>query len=122
MNFLVEIDTFYIKIGFLIIFIIGYLIIQRKNNLKLTLQYVLYSYGIAILLLSLAIPHIFSGFPHDVSDLENKKKLLYHLQRNNEALVETIQAFRDLVFITFLVLVAIISKIIKHFKLENSSK
>ena len=122
MNFLVGIDTFYIKIGFLIIFIIGYLIIQRKNNLKLTLQYVLYSYGIAILLLSLTISHIFPGFPHDVSELENKKKLLYHLQRNNEALVETIQAFRDLVFITFLVLVAIISKIIKHFKLENSSK
>lgn len=121
MNFLVGIDTFYIKIGFLIIFIIGYLIIQRKNNLKLNLQYVLYSYGIAILLLSLSIPHIFSGFLHDVSDLENKKKLLYHLQRNNEALVETIQAFRDLVFITFLVLVAIISKIIKHFKLENPS-
>ncbi|WP_396191104.1 hypothetical protein [Flavobacterium sp.] len=122
MNFLVVIDTFYIKIAFLIIFIIGYLIIQKKNNLKLNLQYVLYSYGIAILLLSLSIPHVFSGFPLDVSDLENKKKLLYHLQRNNEALVETSQAFRDLVFITFLFLVAIISKIIKHFKLENSAE
>ncbi|WP_298395610.1 hypothetical protein [Flavobacterium sp.] len=122
MNFLFELDTFNIKIGFLIIFIIGYLIIHRKNNLKLTLQYVLYSYGIAILLLSLSIPHIFSGFPNDISELENKKRLLYHLQRNNEALVETTQAFRDLVFITFLVLVAIISKIIKHFKLENSAE
>lgn len=122
MNFLVGIDTFYIKIAFLIIFIIGYLIIQKKNNLKLNLQYVLYSYGIAILLLSLSIPHVFSGFPLDVSDLENKKKLLYHLQRNNEALVETTQAFRDLVFITFLFLVVIISKIIKHFKLENSAE
>lgn len=122
MNFLVELDKFYIKIGFLIIFCIGYLIIQRKNNLKLNLQYLLYSYGLAILLLSLSIPHVFSGFPHEVSDLENKEKLLYHLQRNNEALVETTQAFRDLVFITFLFLVAIISKIIKHFKLENSSK
>lgn len=122
MSFLAEPDKFYIKIGVLIIFVIGYFIIQKKNNLKLTLQYVLYSYGIAILLLSLAIPHIFSGFPHDVSDLENKKKLLYHLQRNNDALAETTQAFRDLVFITFLFLVAIISKIIKHFKLENSAE
>ena len=122
MNFLVELDKVYIKIGFLIIFIIGYLIIQRINNLKLTLQYVLYSYGIAILLLSLSIPHVFSGFPYDVSDLENKKRLLYHLQKNNDALVETTQAFRDLVFVTFLFLVAIISKIIKYLKLENSAK
>ena len=122
MNFLAEPDKFYIKIGFLIIFIIGYLIIQKKNNLKLTLQYVLYSYGIAILLLSLTISHIFPGFPHDLSDLENKKKLLYHLQRNNDALVEITEAFRDLVLITFLFLVAIISKIIKYIKLENSPK
>ena len=122
MDFFEDINKFYIKIGFLIIFCIGYLIIQRKNNLKLNLQYVLYSYGIAILLLSLSIPHVFSGFPDDVSDLENKQKLLYHLQRNNDALIETTQAFRDFVFITFLALVAVISKIIKHFKLENSSK
>lgn len=122
MNFLVEIDKFYLKIGSLIIFIIGYLIIQRKNNLKLTLQYVLFSYGIAILLLSLSIPHIFSGFPNDISDLENKKRLLYHLKKNNDALVETTQAVRDLVFITFLFLVAIVSKIIKYFKLEDPLK
>ncbi len=122
MNFLAEADEFYIKIGFLIIFVIGYLIIQKKNNLKLTLQYVLYSYGIAILLLSLNISHIFPGFPNDVSELENKKKLLYHLQRNNDTLVEITEAFRDLVLITFLFLVAIISKIIKYFKLENSPK
>ena len=122
MSFFAELDKFYIKIGFLIIVVIGYLIIQKKNNLKLTLQYVLYSYGIAILLLSLTISHIFPGFPHDVSELENKKKLLYHLQRNNDALVEITEAFRDLVLITFLFLVAVISKIIKYFKLENSPK
>ncbi|MBV2196205.1 MAG: hypothetical protein KUL78_06850 [Flavobacterium sp.] len=122
MSFFAELDKFYIKIGFLIIVVIGYLIIQKKNNLKLTLQYVLYSYGIAILLLSLTISHIFPGFPQDVSDLEDKKKLLYHLQRNTDALVEITEAFRDLVLITFLFLVAIISKIIKYFKLENSPK
>uniref|UniRef100_UPI0040487B1B hypothetical protein n=1 Tax=Flavobacterium sp. TaxID=239 RepID=UPI0040487B1B len=63
-----------------------------------------------------------SGFPNDVSELENKKKLLYHLQKNNDTLVEITEAFRDLVLITFLFLVAIISKIIKYFKLENSPK
>ena len=120
MSFLAEPDEFYVKIGFLIVFVIGYLIIQKTNNLKLTLQYVLYSYGIAILLLSLTISHVFSGFPQDVSDLEDKKKLLYHLQRNTDALVEITEAFRDLVLITFLFFVAIISKIIKYFKLENS--
>ncbi|WP_395043571.1 hypothetical protein [Flavobacterium sp.] len=122
MDFLEHFDKFYIKIGFLVVFFIGYLIITKKNNLKLTLQYMLYSYGIAILLLMLSIPHIFSGFPYDVSDLENKKKLLYHLQKNNEALIKTIEAFRDLVFITFMYLIAVISKIIKYFKLQNSSK
>ncbi|MEM0542202.1 hypothetical protein WFZ85_06215 [Flavobacterium sp. j3] len=109
MEFLDKVDTFYIEIGLLIVFAIGYFFVQRKNNLKSMLQYLLFSYGIAILLLTLTIPHVFPGYPYDVSDVENKKRLLFHLQRNNEALVQTTEAFRTMAFLTFLFLVSVIS-------------
>ena len=120
MNFLEKLDTFYLKIGLLLVFFVGYLIIQRKKNLKLTLQYLLLSYGIAILLISCSIRHISPGYPYEISDLENKKRLLYHLQKNNEALVQMTEAFRDMAFLTFIFLTSIISKIIKNFKIDNS--
>ncbi len=120
MEFLEKLDTFYLKIGLLLVFVVGYLIIQRKKNLKLTLQYLLLSYGIAILLISCSIRHIFPGYPYEISDLENKKRLLYHLQKNNEALVQMTEAFRDMAFLTFIFLTSIISKIIKNFKIDNS--
>jgi len=122
MEFLEQLDRFYIQFGLLLVFAIGYFFVQRKNNFKLMLHYLLFVYGIAIMLLSLTIPHVFSGFPYDVSDLENKKRLLYHLQRNNEALVQTTEAFRELVFITFTILVTVIAKIIKHFKIDKSAE
>ena len=120
MEFLEKLDTFYLKIGLLLVFVVGYLIIQRKKNLKLTLQYLLLSYGIAILLISCSIRHISPGYPYEISDLENKKRLLYHLQKNNEALVQMTEAFRDMAFLTFIFLTSIISKIIKNFKIDNS--
>ena len=120
MDFLEQIDTLYIKFGLMIVFLIGHFIVARQNNIKLTLQYHLYTYGIIILLVSLSIPHVFSGYPQDITDLENKKRLLYHLQRNNEALSQTTQAIREMCFVTFLFLVSVISKIIKIFKIEKS--
>jgi hypothetical protein len=122
MKFLQEVDSFYIEIGLIVVFIAGHIIVQRKNDLKLTLQYWLYSYGIAMLLLSTTIPHVFKGFPYDVSDLENKKRLLYHLQRNNEALVQATESIRSMGFITFLFISIVISKVIKNLKLENPDK
>ncbi len=120
MDFLEQIDTLYIKFGLMIVILIGHFIVTRQNNIKLLLQYHVYAYGIIILLLSLSIPHVFSSFPQDISDLENKKRLLYHLQRNNEALSQTTQAIREMCLVTFLVLVSVISKIIKLFKIEKS--
>ncbi|MGL2962736.1 hypothetical protein ACSVH2_02815 [Flavobacterium sp. RSB2_4_14] len=120
MDFLEGLDSFYLKIGLLIIFFIGYLIIQRKKDLKFTLQYLLLSYGIGILLISTSIIHIFPGYPYEISDLENKKRLLYHLQKNNEALAQMTEAFRDMAFLTFIMFTTIISKIIKHFKIDDS--
>lgn len=120
MKFVENIDTYHIEIGLLIVFAVGYLIIKRKNDLKLTLQYFLFSYGIAILLLSFTIRHVYSGYPYDISDLENKKMLLTHLQKNNEALVQVTDAFRDMAFLTFMFLIFIISKVIHHFKIDST--
>jgi hypothetical protein len=120
MKFLQYIDTFYIQIALIIVFIIGHFIVKRKKDLKLTLQYHLWFYGIIMLLLSLSIPHVFSGYPYDISDLENKKRLLYHLQKNNEAVVKTTESIRMMGFITFIFLLSSISNIVKYLKLDKS--
>ena len=120
MKFLEQIDEFYLKMGFLVIFLIGHFIVQRKNDLKLTLYYRLYSYGIAILLLSTKIPYVSHGFPYDISDLENKTKLLNYLQENNEDLYQTTRAIREIVFVNFLFLMSIIGPIIKLYKIDKS--
>jgi UDP-N-acetylmuramyl pentapeptide phosphotransferase/UDP-N-acetylglucosamine-1-phosphate transferase len=121
MEFLEQMDSFYIKMGIIIVFAIGYFFVARKDNLKLTLQYLLYSYGIMMLLLSITIPHVFPGYPDDMLALENKKRLLYHLQKSNEALAETTQVIREMALLTFAILVSVVSKMIKHFKLEKSA-
>lgn len=120
MDFIEKIDAFYVNLGLLIVFMIGQFIISRKNNLKLTLQYHLYFYGITMMLLSISIPHIFpSGYPDNILDLENKKRLLYHLQRNREALSKTTEVIREMAFLTFFLFITTISKIIKHFKIDK---
>lgn len=120
MKFLQYIDTFYIQIALIIVFIIGHFIVKRKKDLKLTLQYHFWFYGIIMLLLSISIPHVFSGYPYDISDLENKKRLLYHLQKNNEAVVKTTESIRMMGFITFIFLLSSISNIVKYLKLDKS--
>lgn len=122
MDFIEHVDAFYIKISLLAFFVIGYYIVARKNNLKLTLQYLLYSYGIAILLLSTSIPFVFPGYPDDISALENKKMLLYHLHKNNDVLCQVTEVIRDMALITFMLIVIVISKIIKHLKVEKSAE
>ncbi|WP_374551608.1 hypothetical protein [Flavobacterium sp.] len=108
--------SFYIEIGLFIVFLVGYVLIERKKNFKLTLQYILYSYGVAMLLLCLKIPHVFSGFPYDISDIDNKKRLLLHLKKNNEVLMQTTETFRTMGFITFALLGIINFRIIKNLK------
>jgi hypothetical protein len=120
MESLQHIDAFYIQIFLIIAFVIGHLIVNRKKDLKLILQYNLWFYGIIMLILSLSIPHVFPGYPYDISDLENKKRLLYHLQKNNEAIVKTTEAVRMMGFITFIFLLSTISKTVKHLKMDKS--
>lgn len=120
MEFLENANKFYIEIGLLIVFLIGNFIVTRKDNLKLTLQYYLYSYAIAILLLATSIPYVYPGFPDTISDLENKKMLLHHLHKNSEALAETREVITQMAFLTFILMVSVVSKIIKNFKLDKS--
>ncbi len=122
MEFLESIDKRYYYIFFGIIFIIGHFIVQRKDDLKLSLKYYLFSYGIVILLFSSSLPYVFRGYPHNVSDLDDKKMLLYHLQENNDALAETIRAVRKMASITFVFIVVIIINVIRHLKIEKSAK
>ena len=120
MDFIQNIDSLYLTFGLLIVFLIGDFIVQSTKSIKLTLQYRLISYVIAIGFITLSIPHVFPGWFEDVSDLETKK-LLYHLKRNHEALVKTTEAIRTIFFVTLIFAFSVILPIIKHFKLEKAN-
>ena len=112
-------DSRYIFIGLLILYTIGDLIVRRKDSLKLTLQYRLFSYVIFVGIIMLSIPTVFTGRFEDVSDLETKK-LLYDLKSDHEALVCTTRAFHYLFYATILFAFSIIMPIIKYFKIDKS--
>ena len=78
-------------------------------------------YKIAIFLLSLLIPHVFKGYFYEVSNLI-KKRLLYHLQRNNEANEKITEVILRIVLQTIIFLLSTIDLIIKHFKIEKSAE
>jgi hypothetical protein len=120
MDFLENIDKLYISLVIGIVYIIGEIIVQRKKSLKLTLKYRLTFYVIVIGIITISIPHVFLGFPYDISDLENKKMILYHLQTNNEALVRMTEAFREMFFITNIFAFSIIMPIIKYLKIDKT--
>lgn len=119
MDFIEKLDEHYVKLGILVVFAIGQFIVARKNNLKLTLQYHLYAYGIMMFLLSLTIPHVLR-YPYEISDLEDKKRLLNHFHSNNEAINKTTKVIREMCLLTFIFLVSVISKMIKHYKIDKS--
>lgn len=121
MESLESIDKLYYVLGFGILTFIGYKIIEKKKSFKLMLQYQVCVYGTAMYLLSLTIPNVFSGFPYELSDLENKKMVFHHLQKSNAALADLIDAVRNMVFITVLFFLSIIIKIIKNFKIEQTA-
>jgi len=120
MDFLEQMDSFYIKIGYIVVFLIGYFIVKQRKDLESTIKYCVYFYGIAMLSLAISIPHIFPGNLQDISDLENKKRMLYFLQRNNEAIVETTEAIRDMALITFFMITSVVSMMIKLFKQKKT--
>ena len=118
MEFLEGIDTLYYYIFFGIIFLIGRTIVEKKDDLKLSLKYYLYSYGVMMLLFYISLPHVFPG---SITDLKSKM-LLYYLQKNNDALAQTTEIVRMMAFMTFIFISMIIGKIINHLKIEKSVK
>jgi hypothetical protein len=114
----------YLIIGLFIAFAIGHFIIQRQDNLKLTLQYRLILYGIVMFILLLSLPRspwVASISSHmDLSNDENKERFLNYLQKSNDTVDRIIDIVHFMIFITVFWFVYIISSIIKHFKLDNS--
>lgn len=124
MEFLEEVDKIYVIFALVVVFFIGHFLVQRKNSLKLTLQYRLVFYGVVMTGLWFYLPMtpILSsfGYPTDISDVENNKKLLKYLQEYNIAIVKTTEVVSAMIFITTFWLVSIIISITKHFKLDKS--
>jgi len=124
MDFLENIDRIYYVILFVVIFIIGHFIVNRKNDFKSTLQFRLIFYGVVMSFILFSLPSTPSlasfGYPNAIEDIEDKQKLLKYLQDYNEALVKTTEAVYWMIFITVFWLVSIISSIIKHFKIDKS--
>lgn len=121
-----NIDSLYLLIGLLVVFVIGHFIVQRQKSFKLTLQYRLAFYGLIMMILWFSLPITPSlstfGYPEDVSDIESKEKLLKYLQRYNVAIVKTTEVVHHMIFITTFWFVAIISSMVKYMKLEKAEK
>lgn len=126
MNYLQNLDSIYICLVLLSMFIIRHLIVQRKNDLKLTLQFRLIFYGVLMFIFLFSLPSTPSlasfGYPDNNEDIQNSKKLLHLLQDYNKALVKTTEVLHWMIFITVFWFVSVVSTIIKHFKLQKSLK
>lgn len=120
MEFLENLDREYYIFGYLIIIIIGQLIVQRKNSLRLTLQYRLWAYVIAMMLISLSIPHVFPWHPHDIENMADRSRLLYYMRDNNETMVHVTRAFNYMFYASLIFAFSIVMPIIKHFKIDKS--
>ncbi len=126
MDYLENLDSIYYVLIFGSIFTIGYLIIKRQDNFKLMIQYRLIIYGIIMVFIWYTLPSTPSldsfGYPNNIDDIENKQKLLKYLQDYNHAIVKTTEALYWVIFFTVFWFISVVSSIIKHFKLEDSSK
>ena len=119
-----QIELPYLIIGLCIAFVIGHYIIQRKDNLKLRLQYRLICYGIVMLILVFSLPRapwtatISSHM--DLNNNENQERFLIYLQKSNDAINRITDVIYIMIFITIFWFVSIVFSIIKHFKIDKS--
>ncbi len=118
--------SLYVVFGLLVLFIVGHLIVQRRQSMKLTLQYRLVCYAVVMIILWFQLPSIpwlaSIGNQDEVIAIGKNEKLLDYLQRCNDTLNEIKQVVHFMIFITVFWLVSIISSIIKHFALEKTEK
>ena len=124
MDFLEKIELRYLVLGLFLAFLIGHFFVQRKNSIKLTLQFRLIFYGVVMVILWFSLPNtsylVSFGYPSDVSDIESKERLLKYLQDYNHAIVKTTKVLHYIIFITTFWLIAIISSVIKYLKIDKS--
>lgn len=126
MDFIQNIDTIYLTFGLCIVFLIGHFIIQRRDDLKMSLQYRLICYAIIMLILLFSLPRMpwtASISSHmDLNNNENKERFLNYLEKSNETIERIIDIVRLMIFVTIFWFLSIISSIIKHFELEKSAE
>ena len=118
--------SLYVVFGLLIVFVIGHITVQRRESIKLTLQYRLYFYGLVMIILWFQLPSMPSlallGHHGEINALANNERLLNYLQHCNDAMDDIKHVVHFMIFITVFWLVSIVSSIIKHFKLEKTSE
>lgn len=126
MDFLEKIELPYLIIGLLIVFLIGYFVIKRQDNLKLMLQYRLILYGLVMVVLLFSLPRspwvATISLHMDLSDNENKERFLNYLQKSNDATDRIIDIVHMMIFFTAFWFVSIVSSIVKHFKLDKPTE
>ena len=118
------IDNTYSLLAVGIAFIIGHLIIQRKNSFKLTLQYRLFCCGIIMFILFFSLPRtpwVATISSHlDFNDIKNKEIFLNYLEKSNDTIDRLIDIIQIMIFMTLFCFITIVSSIIKHFKIDKS--
>ena len=123
MAFFEKIEVRYLFIVLFLAFLIGHFIVQRKNSIKLTLQFRLIFYSIVMMILWFSLPNtsylVSFGYPNDVFDIESKEKLLKYLQDYNDAIVKTTKVLHYMILITTFWLISILFLVIKYLKIDK---
>ena len=123
MDFIQNIDSGYLAFGLFIVFLIGYFIVQRRDDLKLTLQYRLICYAIVMVILLFSLPRMpwtaTISSHMDLNDTESKEPFLNYLEKSNDTIERIIDIVRLMIFVTVFWFISIISSMIKHFKLQK---
>lgn len=123
MAFFEKIEVRYLFIVLFLAFLIGHFIVQRKNSIKLTLEFRLIFYSIVMVILWFSLPNtsylVSFGYPNDVSDIESKEKLLKYLQDYNDAIVKTTKVLHYMILITTFWLISILFLVIKYLKIDK---
>ncbi len=119
-------NSLYVVFGLLAVFIIGHYFVQKRQSIKLTLQYRLIYYAVVMIILYLQLPTIPGlasiGNQDEIMALGDNKKFLDYLERCNDTMKTIKDVIHFMIFITVFWFVSIVSSIIKHFELEKTKE